>query len=700
MKRVKSIVICAAVLGILPACSDSNEPSGPGPGQVASVELAPATVTLNAFGATQSLSIVIKDNRGNRLTGKTVIWTSSAPEVATVDAGVVSAVTNGNAVVTASVDGISGQVSVTVDQVVAQLRTQRVVSGPPGRLQAGEPFDVTVEAIDARGNRVTAFAASVTLSLAANSGNATLGGVTTRPAVAGVALFQGVAVAKAGTGYHLTGTAGNVTSPSYGPFDVDPGPLASLVFVEQPSATVEANRVLVPQVRIEQRDAFGNLVTTDGSVTLTLGDAPWQRTRLLGTLTRTITAGVATFDDLRVDRPGSGYRLVALSGTVTSQSAAFAVVVSFSTVSSGGINSAGSGFSCGVAPGGTFCWGANDQGQLGSPRAAFDEVVPFLVDASVAFMAVTTGYGHACGLTSSGEVWCWGAGSQGQLGNGQNMSSPVPVHVNGSGPSGGRIYTAIDAGRSHTCGIVAVAVYCWGSNEYGATGNGVLGGVQSAPAKISGTGVAPLDFVQVSAGDRFSCGVTVDHAAWCWGAAFSGALGDGQEDIHRLSPVKVTGSGTAPLLFASISTGLGRTCAVTTGLSSGRLYCWGSNGGGYLGTGGSQGAVLTPTAVPFPIGVSLGQVSLGYTTGCALDTSNGAWCWGRGVGGEIGNGGLMNVEFPTMVTVPSGGFSRITFGGVSGCALHATGGGVYCWGGGPLGDGTGDMRSVPVRIVQ
>ncbi|MBV6522071.1 MAG: hypothetical protein MNPFHGCM_02216 [Gemmatimonadaceae bacterium] len=699
MQRPNSILVSAA-LGILWACS-GRDSTGPKAGPVASVELSPATATLSSLGATQSLSVVVKDSRGNSLSGKTVVWTSSAPGVAKVDAaGVVTAVINGSAIITAAVDGITGQATVTVEQQVAQLRTRRLSLGSQGNTRAGEPFDVSVEALDAGGNRVTTFAAPVTLALGANPGNATLGGTTTRTAAGGLASFQGVSIAKAGTGYYLTGSSGTMTAPAHGPFDIDPGPLSRLVFLGQPAGTVEANRVLVPQVRVEQRDAFDNVVTTAGSVTLTLGSAPWQGTRLLGTVTRTAVAGVASFDDLRVDRPGSGYRLVATSGTVTSQSSAFAIAVSFSTVSSGGENSSGSGFSCGTAPGGTFCWGANEYGQLGSPRAGLVEPVPFLVDASVAFVSVTTGYAHACGLTSSGEVWCWGEGAHGELGDGQNVSSRVPVHVNSSGPAGGRVYTAIDAGHTHTCGLVASALYCWGSNDYGATGNGANGGIQSVPAKIAGTGVAPLDFVQVSAGARFACGVTSAHAAWCWGAAFGGALGDGQDDTHRLSPVQVTGSGVAPLLFATISTGLGRTCAVTTGLPLERVYCWGSNSGGYLGTGGPPVSVLTPAQVPSPIGVSYRQVSLGYNTGCALDTANGAWCWGRGVSGEIGDGGLSNFDSPTWVTTPSGGFAQISFGGVHGCALQATGGGVYCWGEGPLGDGTMNMRSVPTRIVQ
>lgn len=167
MQRPNSILVSAA-LGILWACS-GRDSTGPKAGPVASVELSPATATLSSLGATQSLSVVVKDSRGNSLSGKTVVWTSSAPGVAKVDAaGVVTAVINGSAIITAAVDGITGQATVTVEQQVAQLRTRRLSLGSQGNTRAGEPFDVSVEALDAGGNRVTTFAAPVTLALGAN----------------------------------------------------------------------------------------------------------------------------------------------------------------------------------------------------------------------------------------------------------------------------------------------------------------------------------------------------------------------------------------------------------------------------------------------------------------------------------------------------------------------------------------------------
>lgn len=682
----------------LASCKDSSAPSGPPAGVTAVVEVSPATVTLTARGSTQQLSATVRDARGATLSGKVVSWSSSAPTVAGVsEAGLVTALSAGTATVTASVDGKSGQAAVTVSPVATQL----AITSPPANTSAGTPFSTGVEVRDSNGAVVASFTGTVSIGLATNPGGVSLSGTVSAAAVSGVATFPGLSVTRVGAGYRLIATAGALTSPPSGAFDVAPGPFAKLAFTVQPPVALEGNLRMAPSVKVETRDAFDNVVAGP-AVTVSLTNAPWQRTRLGGTLTQAPVSGTATFNDLTVDRPGAGYRLQAAAGTVSALSEAFAVKVTFSAIAVGGTNSQGTGFTCGLAPGGTWCWGVNNEGQLG-PRAALVETVPLPIDSPVPFTQLATGTDFVCGLTSAGEVWCWGNGTLGQLGDGALASSASPVKVNASG--GGRAYTAISAGHQHACGLVGTAVYCWGANSYGQVGTGSTSTSQATPWRISGTGTAPLDFVQVSAGTSLTCGVTSASAAWCWGAPFGGALGDGQSNTNRSLPVQVAGSGATPLRFVRVSAGMGRACAVTTGLGSERVYCWGNNTAGYLGVGpgAPQGDILVPTVVAQPAGVSFRDVSGSNNAHCATDTVNGAWCWGRGVDGEIGNGALSNQASPTAATVPAGGFSSVAVGGVHACGLSATGGGVYCWGaatGGSLGDGTSQGRPVPTRIVQ
>lgn len=101
---------------------------------------------------------------------------------------------------------------------------------------------------------------------------------------------------------------------------------------------------------------------------------------------------------------------------------------------------AGFDHSCAIdADGAAWCWGLNSFGQLGvvtvsEACAAFGSAAPCrnspgLVASSAAFTSISTGSGHACGLSDDGEIWCWGRGAAGQLGDDRSLSSNTPVRV-------------------------------------------------------------------------------------------------------------------------------------------------------------------------------------------------------------------------------------------------------------------------------
>jgi alpha-tubulin suppressor-like RCC1 family protein len=123
-----------------------------------------------------------------------------------------------------------------------------------------------------------------------------------------------------------------------------------------------------------------------------------------------------------------------------------------------------------LASGVARCWGANSDGQLGNGTTT-GSPTPVNVANAANFTAITAsqsfGDGHTCGRRGSGQIVCWGANNYGQLGTGTTTPSLVPV------ATVGLTATGLSAGREHTCAVVANATLrCWGVNGSGQLGNG------------------------------------------------------------------------------------------------------------------------------------------------------------------------------------------------------------------------------------
>jgi len=210
----------------------------------------------------------------------------------------------------------------------------------PFTATAGESFTATITARDVCGNIATSYSGTATLS--GTLGNAPNGATPTYGAVS--AFSSGSATAsvtavKAETGQTLTATAGSITGTS-DPFDVQPGPPASLVFTQQPSLT-KVGVAISPAVQVTLYDQFENLATTaSDNVSLTLSHDPADPTAGNGTLggdaSKAPVGGVATFDDLTVSKSSNRYFLHAAYGTLTADSGTFDIVNKLIPCGSGG----------------------------------------------------------------------------------------------------------------------------------------------------------------------------------------------------------------------------------------------------------------------------------------------------------------------------------------------------------------------------
>lgn len=130
--------------------------------------------------------------------------------------------------------------------------------------------------------------------------------------------------------------------------------------------------------------------------------------------------------------------------------------------------------------GSVWCWGSNDFGMLGNGTVGGKQNLPQVVPNAPAFVQLDGHGQYVCGRTAAGSVYCWGRNTQGQLGDGTTTHRSVPTPVAGS-----RLFVQIATGTVHSCGIASDGVYCWGDNTRGTLGDGTLT-QRLVPTKVAG----------------------------------------------------------------------------------------------------------------------------------------------------------------------------------------------------------------------
>jgi uncharacterized repeat protein (TIGR01451 family) len=219
---------------------------------------------------------------------------------------------------TASARGVSGATSDPFDITsgpATQLEFGQQPSGTPAGATIAPP--VTVRALDNDGNVDTSFSGSVTVAIGINPSGGILSGTTSIPAVNGIATFNDLSIDNAGNGYTLTAKASGLAGATSGAFDITAATATQLAFGQQPSDTA-AGATITPPIIVRALDQSGNLITTfNGNVSIAIGTNPAGGS-LSGTTTVAAVNGVATFGDLRIDKAGDGYTLIALASGLTS----------------------------------------------------------------------------------------------------------------------------------------------------------------------------------------------------------------------------------------------------------------------------------------------------------------------------------------------------------------------------------------------
>ncbi len=528
-----------------------------------------ATVTSSTvpIGGITYVGTGVRDRNNQILTRRPVNFHSEPAEIATVDEwGVVRGVSRGVAVITATSEGVSGSVDITVG---FDPRTWRIDIDPPA---------VAIAVGD------TVALSSRAYHCPAGDGNCTE--ITN----------QAVDWLVSDTGLATVDRAGRLTGHGPGTVDV-------VARIDSVAATATVT-IVDPAASQFAGVAAGYYFTC----ALTLGGSPYcwgqnpfaelgiGRIHALAEWEPAAVAPVKVAGDLSLASLsvggwhscgtttagavycwGLGLQGQLGEGALTGQcpfSEDFAAPCSAQPVAVSGLPVVRAVYAAGLqtcaltAEGSAYCWGGDRYGQLGDGGGVTQAgMPPTRVAGELRWASLSPGGRHMCGLTTEGKAYCWGWNYRGQLGDGTTTNRDVPTPV-----AGDLTFASLAGWGYHTCGVtVGGDAYCWGDNYYGQLGDGTR---TSSPTPVA---VKNGKFTQISGGEWHTCGLRSDGTAHCWGSNWSGELGiSGPTSVAE--PVPVTGG----LTFRTLTVGASHTCGLTSG---DRVYCWGMNYSGQLGDG-------------------------------------------------------------------------------------------------------------------
>lgn len=513
-------------------------------------------------------TIAVINSKDKPATNASVTYTTSAPTVATVDAiGRVTGVGNGTAIITATAEGLSDAIEVTVawapivslafsrdtatllldDSIAAPV----VVLNSRGRVARNAVITYEwstdgVATIDAAGKIRTLATGPATLTATAEGFSDEIG-LTVVPHFATIALGEGFTCGVSGIG---------------GLWCWGLNQAAQLGQPEPVTCTAAGECSMVPlKVAGNHRFTSASLGAWHSCALTDAGAAYCWGSNVYGQL-------------------GSGTPSINLVRTPT----AVAGGLTFASLH------AGRWHTCGItAEGDTYCWGWDNWGQLGTGVPPEDRCLfpggqtqipcgpePMKVVGDHDFVEIEAREKATCGRTATGTIFCWG----GEIGgtDATECQNELPDPRCTRTPliqAGGAAYAGLRVTGGMICGTSAAgALDCWGSAFYGEFGNGVEHTNTATPIAAAGGAM----FAQIVTGNVHLCAREADNSVKCWGNGNYGTGSQGPDVPSRLTPTALGGGIAFSQLFGSAGTST--TCGLNV---QGRAYCWGDGRFGQLG---------------------------------------------------------------------------------------------------------------------
>lgn len=371
-------------------------------------------------------------------------------------------------------------------------------------------------------------------------------------------------------------------------------------------------------------------------------------------------------------------------------------------------------------------WGHNQFGQCGDGTTT---VVPYFHDVTdlLEFMVdetlktIVTGYGHTVALTESGKVFTWGANHYGQLGDGtyDNRLTPTEITANFQLASGERIDSVIVGYTFNMAFTTANRIFFWGENRHRAItyydepndeSTWALADQVNLPKDISRfmkAGLHESETVLKVTGDTIKILITSAGRLFAWGLDENGFIKPANYEFDVVySPVNQT----PKFGLLSGETIIDAECngrAIMALTSNGRLFAYGVNDSGELGTGAPD---LYPTPIDITLSLGLGAnetiVNFGFLNTSVVLTSTGRLLsWGYNEDGYVGDGTYKDRLAPVDITskfalTQNETITKIVFNASMTCHVFTSAGRLFVFGGnaGSYGDGTLSSKPLPTLI--
>lgn len=262
-----------------------------------------------------------------------------------------------------------------------------------------------------------------------------------------------------------------------------------------------------------------------------------------------------------------------------------------------------------------WCWGGNDQGEVGDGTFTA-RTMPTRVMGIDEVAYASSASSHTCAVRKDGTVWCWGDNEKGALGVEGVEQSSSPVKVPGL-----EDIMEVDTILHRTCAINRYGkAWCWGNNE-----DGVIGLPKGVETTSTPTPLTALERVKkIKLGGSYSCALTHEGEVWCWGQVgvrlnLTFTAGDRVYGPRRLS-------GFDDIVQFDFSSTNG--CMLS---ASGDVNCWGETDTYFTRTSLDSNLPPGPYLMspgPFMRSGEVVEMSVGYQVICQRLMTGNVYCTG------------------------------------------------------------------------